>query len=66
VFGVAFCVTVLHDQSDLGQEPTNVRARVVDDYGGPTLHWRHSPDQRAKTPAQPTMPTFAILGVLII
>ena len=38
VFCIAFWWTALPDQSDLGQELTNVRARIVDDYGGPTLH----------------------------
>jgi AcrR family transcriptional regulator len=38
VFGTAFWWTALPDQSDLGRELTNVRARIIDDYGTPTRH----------------------------
>ena len=38
VFGIAFWWTALPDQSDLGRELTKIRARIVDDYGGPALH----------------------------
>ena len=38
VFGTAFWWTALPDQSDLGRELTNVRARIIDDYGTPRRH----------------------------
>ena len=37
VFGIAFCWTALSDQYDLGRELTSVRARIVENYGGPAL-----------------------------
>jgi AcrR family transcriptional regulator len=37
VFGTAFWWTALPDQADLGRELTNVRTRIIDDYGAPTL-----------------------------
>ena len=37
VFGIAFCWTALPDQYDLGRELTSVRARIVENYGGPAL-----------------------------
>jgi AcrR family transcriptional regulator len=38
VFGIAFWWTALPDQSDLGRELTNVRARIVETYGAPAQH----------------------------
>ena len=37
VFGIAFCWTAVSDQYDLGRELTSVRARIVENYGGPAL-----------------------------
>ena len=37
VFGIAFWWTALSDQYDLGRELTSVRARIVENYGGPAL-----------------------------
>ena len=37
VSGIAFCWTALSDQYDLGRELTSVRARIVENYGGPAL-----------------------------
>jgi AcrR family transcriptional regulator len=36
VFGIAFWWTALPDQSNLGRELANVRARIVNDYGTPS------------------------------